>query len=65
MVAKKKKVVKHPAKPVMLLIGTRKGAFFLRSNPNRTEWKISRPTFLGHIVYHMVAHPQNRRHVLP
>jgi len=34
--------------PVALLIGTRKGAFFLRSDGARRTWKLTEPMFLGH-----------------
>ena len=36
-----------PAKgPVALLVGTRKGAFFLRSDGARRTWKLTEPMFL-------------------
>lgn len=49
---------------VTLLIGTRKGAFTLRSDPARRTWKLSTPMFLGHIIHHMVADPRDRRTAL-
>ena len=49
---------------VTLLIGTRKGAFTLRSDPARRSWKLSPPMFLGHIIHHVVADPRDRRTVL-
>lgn len=39
---------------VELLIGTRKGAFLLRSDQKRKKWKLSPAMFLGHIIYHFV-----------
>lgn len=41
-----------------LLIGTRKGAFILRSNAGRRIWTLSSDFFLGHIVHHLVQDPR-------
>lgn len=49
---------------VTLLVGTRKGAWILRSDPARDRWDIDGPHFLGHIVNHLVADPRDRRTVL-
>ncbi|HEX7765691.1 MAG TPA: hypothetical protein VF443_03190 [Nitrospira sp.] len=49
---------------VTLLIGTRKGAFTLKSDRARRTWKVSPPIFLGHIIHHVVADPRDRRTVL-
>ncbi|NOS77082.1 MAG: glycosyl hydrolase [Nitrospira sp.] len=49
---------------VTLLIGTRKGAFTLKSDQARRTWKVSPPMFLGHIIHHVVADPRDRRTVL-
>lgn len=49
---------------VMLLIGTRKGAFFLRSDRSRRAWKISGPFLLGNTVHHIVFDPRDRRTIL-
>ena len=49
---------------VTLLVGTRKGAFTLRSDASRRTWKLSAPIFLGHIVHHMVLDPRDRRTML-
>jgi len=35
----------------LLLIGTTKGAFILRSNVNRSRWEVGGPYFHGHAVY--------------
>ena len=37
----------------LLLVGTTKGAFILRSNPQRTRWEVGGPYFHGHNVYAM------------
>ena len=50
--------------PVTLLIGTRKGAFILRSDRLRRSWKQSEPIFLGHIAHHLVLDPRDRRTLL-
>jgi photosystem II stability/assembly factor-like uncharacterized protein len=49
---------------VTLLIGTRKGAFTLKSDAGRRTWKLSAPAFLGHIIHHVVDDPRDRRTVL-
>ncbi len=49
---------------VTLLIGTRKGAFFLRSDPERKQWKLRSTEFLGHIVHHIVQDPRDRKTIL-
>jgi photosystem II stability/assembly factor-like uncharacterized protein len=36
---------------LLLLIGTTKGAFILRSNAQRTRWEVGGPYFHGHNVY--------------
>ncbi len=36
---------------VLLMVGTTKGAFLLRSNAARTHWEMSGPHFPGHAVY--------------
>ena len=49
---------------VALLIGTRKGAFILRSDRSRRTWKLTEPIFLGHIVHHLMLDPRDRRTLL-
>ena len=60
---------KHARGPVRndsprLLIGTRKGGFFLQGDRSRRSWKMSKPLFLGHIVYHIVLDPRDRKTML-
>jgi photosystem II stability/assembly factor-like uncharacterized protein len=43
----------------MLLIGTRKGIFFLDSDQARQTWTLTGPSFLGHIANHVVLDPRN------
>jgi hypothetical protein len=50
--------------PLALLVATRKGAFILKGDGARRTWKITGPMFFGHIVYHMVLDPRDRRTLL-
>ena len=47
-----------------LLIGTRKGAFILRSDAKRKKWVLSKPVFLGHIVHHLLQDPRDPKILL-
>ena len=49
---------------VRLLVGTRKGAFFLTADRSRKSWRLSAPMFLGHIIHHIVLDPRDRKTVL-
>jgi len=49
---------------IALLIGTRKGAFILKSDHPRRKWNLSSPILLGHIVHHLVLDPRDRRTML-
>jgi photosystem II stability/assembly factor-like uncharacterized protein len=49
---------------VALLIGTRKGAFILESDPTRDCWTIRGPHFLGHLAYHLVLDPRDGQTLL-
>lgn len=49
---------------VTLFIGTRKGAFTLKSDRTRRTWKLSAPIYLGHIIHHMVCDPRDKRTIL-
>jgi photosystem II stability/assembly factor-like uncharacterized protein len=46
---------------IVVLIGTRKGAFALRSDGARRKWRLEGPHFLGSIVNHLVLDPRDRR----
>src|SRR5438309_10983573 len=50
--------------PVTLLVGTRKGAFFIRSDRARRSWTLAGPHFLGNIVNHLVLDPRDGRTLL-
>jgi hypothetical protein len=45
---------------VTLLIATRKGAWFVKSDRERRSWAIEGPAFLGHIVHHVVRDPRDQ-----
>jgi len=48
----------------LVMVGTRKGAFFLKTDSARRKWHLSGPHFLGCIVYHVVLDPRDRRTLL-
>src|SRR5438105_1443163 len=48
---------------VALFVGTRKGAFILRSS-DRSKWELVGPSYLGHTANHVVADPRDGRTVL-
>jgi hypothetical protein len=50
--------------PVALLVATRKGAVILRADDPRRRWQLTGPSFLGHIVDHLVLDPRDRRTLL-
>ncbi|HEY2658160.1 MAG TPA: glycosyl hydrolase [Caulobacteraceae bacterium] len=52
------------ADATQLLIGTRKGAWILRSDDERRTWSLEGPHFLGNIVNHLVLDPRDGRTLL-
>ncbi|HEX2677587.1 MAG TPA: hypothetical protein VHM19_13130 [Polyangiales bacterium] len=48
----------------MLLVATRKGAWIYQSDAARKSWKTRGPSFLGHIVHHVVLDPRDQRTLL-
>ncbi|MFO1502442.1 MAG: hypothetical protein U1F39_01355 [Steroidobacteraceae bacterium] len=58
--AKGKKV----SRPVSLLVATRKGAFFVKSDAARRQWKTSAPIKLGQIAHHLVQDPRDPKVIL-
>jgi serine/threonine protein kinase len=46
----------------LLLVGTTKGAFLLRSNSQRTRWEVGGPYFHGHAVYAMAYDDRGGQH---
>lgn len=66
-VAAKNRTVQHLAVKggdVLLLVGTAKGAFLLRSNAARSRWEVGGPYFHGQTVYAMAYDSRNGRHRL-
>ena len=49
---------------VLLLIGTRKGAFLFHGDPARRQWRLDGPHFLGCIVNHLVLDARDGRTIL-
>jgi Protein kinase domain len=49
---------------VLLLVGTNKGAFFLRSSRDRTRWDVAGPYFHGQGIYAMAYDGRSDRHRL-
>jgi hypothetical protein len=49
---------------VLLLVGTRKGAWLYRGDPARRSWRADGPHFLGHIVNHLVLDPRDGKTLL-
>jgi photosystem II stability/assembly factor-like uncharacterized protein len=47
-----------------LWVGTRKGAWALRTDKGRRSWKLAGPQFLGHIIHHVVQDPREPKVVL-
>ncbi len=52
------------AQKSVVLVGTRKGAFFLTADAGRPTWKLAGPHFLGHIVHHAVLDPRDGQSLL-
>src|SRR3984957_17155799 len=46
----------------LLLVGTTKGAFILRSNAQRSRWEVGGPYFHGHSVYAMAYDDRGGQH---
>ena len=56
---------KHAANShALLMVSTRKGAWFYHGDADRKDWRIDGPHFLGHIINHVVLDPRDRRTLL-
>lgn len=67
MAAAKRKSAKTPAPKkgaVELYVATRKGAFVLKSDPERKSWKLRGPWKLGQIIQHVVLDPRDKKTLL-
>jgi len=49
---------------VVVLVGTRKGAWIYHGDTGRKTWRVDGPHFLGHIVNHLVLDPRDGRTLL-
>ena len=49
---------------VVLLLGTKKGVFFLRADAKRSHWSLEGPHFLGQLAHHVVLDPRDGRTLL-
>ena len=55
---------RRPARRVLVLIATRKGAWLLHGDAARKTWRADGPHFLGQIVNHLVLDPRDGRTLL-
>jgi hypothetical protein len=55
---------KQPARRVLLMVATRKGAWLFHGDAARRTWRVDGPHFLGHIINHVVLDPRNDRTML-
>ena len=64
--AKSRKTVRRVSAPsrVILLVGTRKGAWLFRGDASRRQWRPDGPHFLGNTVHHVALDPRDRRTLL-
>jgi photosystem II stability/assembly factor-like uncharacterized protein len=49
---------------IILLVGTRKGAWIYHGDASRRRWRVDGPHFLGHIVNHLVLDPRDGKTLL-
>ena len=70
MPARRPPARKSPAKSapstrsLVLLVGTRKGAWLFHGDASRKTWRADGPHFLGHIINHLVLDPRDGRTLL-
>jgi len=53
-----------PARRVVVLVATRKGAWLFHGDAQRKTWRADGPHFLGHIVSHLMLDPRDGRTLL-
>ncbi len=51
---------RHP----LVMVATRKGAWFYRGDDARKDWRTDGPHFLGHVINHVVLDPRDGRTLL-
>ena len=54
----------QPARRVLVMVATRKGAWLFHGDARRRTWRIDGPHFLGHIINHLVLDPRDGRTLL-
>lgn len=54
----------RPARRILLLVATRKGAWLYHGDAARRTWRADGPHFLGHIVSHLMLDPRDGRTLL-
>ena len=55
---------KTSTRRVIVLVGTRKGAWLFHGDARRRTWRVDGPHFLGHIVNHLALDPRDSRTLL-
>src|SRR5258706_837885 len=55
---------KAPARQVLVMVATRKGAWLYHGDGARKHWRVDGPHFLGHIVNHLVLDSRDGRTLL-
>lgn len=58
------KKIQRPARRVVVLVATRKGAWLFHGDSARKVWRVNGPHFLGHIINHLVLDPRDGRTLL-
>ncbi len=54
----------QPARRLIVLVATRKGAWLYHGDGKRRTWRADGPHFLGHVISHIVLDPRDRRTLL-
>ncbi len=62
--AKRPAAKKNPARRLVILVATRKGAWLYHGDAKRKTWRTDGPHFLGHIINHLVLDPRDGRTLL-
>src|SRR5512136_1236987 len=52
------------ARPPVVLVATRKGAWIFRADAARRSWRADGPHFLGQVFHHLVLDPRDGRTLL-
>ncbi|MDO8596996.1 MAG: hypothetical protein Q7R45_10260, partial [Sulfuricaulis sp.] len=58
------KRAQRPARRVLVLVSTRKGAWLLHGDTARKTWRVDGPHFHGHIINHLVLDPRDGKTLL-